>query len=294
MKDRIDQLIEERAPWLFTSRPGVRLLRTCLNRLLSYNRALSLSLTFQDMPSQDIMATMVDRLAHRVDVKGLDNVPLQGPALIVSNHPTGIADGIILHHVLAPLRPDLYIFANSDMLRVLPQMTDRIAPVEWREQKRSRAKTRETMVYVRKAVDKDRLGVIFPSGRLAFRRGLGLHERPWMTSAAALARRYNLPVIPIHITARNSVLFYFLDLIHPTLRDISLFHETLNKGRQPFKIRVGRLIPPGKLPIDPVLATEELRRVTLALGDGHDRTISLLTAPSWRYLMKSFKDAPPA
>lgn len=294
MKDRIDQLIEERAPWLFTSRPGVGLLRSCLNRLLSYDSALSLSLIFQDMPSEDIMATMVDRLAHRVDIQGLENIPLQGPALIVSNHPTGIADGIILHHVLAPLRPDLYIFANSDMLRVLPQLTDRIAPVEWREEKRSRAKTRETMVYVRNAVDKDRLGVIFPSGRLAFRRGFGLHERPWMTSAAALARRYNLPVIPIHITARNSILFYLLDLIHPTLRDISLFHETLNKNKQPFQIRVGRLISPGTLPADPVSATEQLRRTTLALGDGHDRTISLLAAPGKRFGMKSIKNAPPA
>ena len=49
----------------------------------------------------------------------------------------------------------------------------------------------------------------------------------------------DLPVIPVNIRARNSALFYLFDFIHPTLRDITLFHETLNKHRQPYRITVG-------------------------------------------------------
>ena len=92
------------------------------------------------------------------------------------------------------------------------------------------------------------LGETIASGRLAKRRGLRLHERPWMASAAMLARKYELPVIPIHIRARNSALFYFMDMLHPTLRDITLFHETLNKDRQPFRMIVGEPISPRALP----------------------------------------------
>ncbi|MEL6888407.1 MAG: lysophospholipid acyltransferase family protein, partial [Pseudomonadota bacterium] len=202
-----------------------------------------------------------------VTVTGLHHVPRDGPAIVVANHPTGIADGIMVHHMLAPIRPDLFFYANADILRVLPQLSAMIAPVEWRQDKRCHGKTRQTMTYTRDAVADGRLGVIFPSGRLAKRRGLRLYERPWMASAAMIARKYALPVIPVHISAQNSALFYLLDLIHPTLRDITLFHETLNKDTQPFRIRIGPPIDGATLPRHSDEGIEMLRAATLALGD---------------------------
>ena len=55
-------------------------------------------------------------------------------------------------------------------------------------------------------------------------------------------------MIPINIRARNSTLFYLFDRIHPSLRDITLFHEVLNKADQPFRLQVGRPIPAAQLP----------------------------------------------
>ena len=135
----------------------------------------------------------------------------------------------MLFGALAKVRPDLFIFANADALRVLPQLEAVIAPVEWRPEKRTHRQNRETMDYARQAFEAGRMAVLFPSGRLAKRRWWSLHERPWMASGAMMARRFNLPVVPLHITARNSALFYLFDRIHPTLRDITLFHEVLNK-----------------------------------------------------------------
>lgn len=284
MKDRIDPLIAERAPWLFSDRPGVALARAALDHLLSYEKTITLATSLEDMPSADIMAVMGRLLARDLEVSGLSHLPRHGPALVVANHPTGIADGIILHETLRHVRPDAYYFANHDILRVLPQMADMIAPVEWRLEKRSHGKTRETMAYTRRAVDQGRLGVIFPSGRLAKRRGLALHERPWMASAAMIARKFDLPVIPVHIQARNSWLFYLFDLVHPTLRDITLFHETLNKARQPFRITLGEAISPSALPTRSDEGIALLRRATLALGGASAPAVSLVDAtrrPSW-------------
>jgi putative hemolysin len=159
-----------------------------------------------------------------------------------------------------------------------------IAPVEWRVEKRTHGKTRETMAYTRRAVEEGRLGVIFPSGRLAKRRGLSLHERDWMPSAAMIARKFELPVIPVNIRARNSLLFYFFDLIHPTLRDITLFHETLNKHRQPYRITAGEPISPRSLPARSEEGIDLMRRATLALGGHRAPAVSLLDntrRPSW-------------
>ena len=276
MRDRIDPLIAERAPWLFVASPWVAPARAALMNLLGYGRTLALGDYLRDRPVDEIMAIMGGLLARDVEAQGLSHIPRRGPALIVANHPTGIADGIILHHLLAPIRDDMFVYANSDILRVLPQFEAMIAPVEWRQDKRTHAKTRATMAYTHKAIDEGRLGVIFPSGRLAKRRGLRLHERPWMASAAMIARRFDLPVIPVNIRARNSALFYLFDLMHPTLRDITLFHETLNKGRQPFRVSIGAPIPPDALPAASDEAIEVLRRATLALGGRHAPEVSLV------------------
>lgn len=265
MEHRIAPLIAERAPWLYDHR--AKLLRRVIEQLLSYDRTVTIAKRLQHATSATIMETMGRLLSRDVSVRGLGHIPHHGPALIVANHPTGIADGIILHRSIAQARPDAYFFANSDILRVLPQMSDMIAPVEWRPEKRSHGKTRDTMAYVRAATQAGRLGVIFPSGRLAKRRGLKLHERPWMASAAMLARKFDLPVIPVNIQARNSVLFYLLDALHPTLRDVTLFHETLNKTKQPFRIRIGEPIAASALPAKSEDAIKILRRATLALGE---------------------------
>lgn len=277
MEHRIDPLIAERAPWLYRQRPGTRFARQVLNRLLGYHKTVRIAASLETAPSAEIMGTMGERLSHMVSARGLDQIPRQGAALIVANHPTGIADGIILNHLIAAARPDAYFFANRDILRVFPQMESMIAPVEWRPELRSRAKARETMAYVRRATEEGRLGVIFPSGRLAQRRGLRLHERPWMASAAMLARKFDLPVIPVNIQARNSALFYLFDAIHPTLRDITLFHETLNKARQPFRVTVGEPISAAAIPANSEEGIALLRKATLALGRKGAPTVSMVS-----------------
>lgn len=281
MQDRIDPLIAERAPWLFSSAPYAAPCRFLLTRMLGYSKTIRLAEHMDPLPTADIMAQMGELLAKDVEITGLQNIPSHGPALIVANHPTGIADGIILNTMLARVRPDAFFYANSDILRVLPQMSDFIAPVEWRLEKRSHSKTRETMAFTRQAVKEGRLGVIFPSGRLAKRRGLKLHERPWMASAAMIARKFELPVIPVNLRARNSVLFYLFDRIHPTLRDITLFHETLNKDRQPYRITVGEAISPASLPAKSEDGIEILRRETLALGGRYAPSVSLVQNSRW-------------
>lgn len=288
MRDRLDPMIAERAPWLFGRSLPARSARLLLDRMLAYERSVEIGTHYIEMDVPEIMADLARRIARRVTSSGLENLPTSGSALIVANHPTGIADGIILHDLLLSRRSDAFYYANSDILRVLPQFKDIIVPVEWREEKRSVSKTRETMNLTRRALDAGRLGVIFPSGRLAKRRGLKLHERPWMASAAMIARKFKLPVIPIHIRSRNSAMFYAFDAIHPTLRDITLFHETLNKDVQPYHVTVGRPIDGSALPKDAQEGIELLREATLSLGNRRHGEISLTqNRPGRRWLPRA-------
>lgn len=283
MEHRITPLIAERAPWLYMLRAAYPL-RRLLERLLGLNKTVALAQSLNAAGHAEIMGHMANMIAHDLAVRGLGNIPVHGPALIVSNHPTGIADGIILHHLIAQRRKDCYFFANKDILRVLPQMEHMIVPVEWRHDKRNATSSKETLTTFKAATAEGRIGVIFPSGRLAKRRGLRLYERPWLASATSLARKGNLPIIPVNIQARNSALFYLLDLLHPTLRDITLFHETLNKDRQSFRVTIGEPISHQALPRDPVQATEVMRQATLTLA-GPTTAVNLVQTP--RFLLKS-------
>ena len=265
MQARLDPLIAERAPWLFSGRLHHRLARQLMMRLLRYPETIRLGAEFRDLPTPEIVRRMQALVVRDVQVQGLEHIPATGPALIVANHPTGIADGLVLHALVSQLRDDLFIYANHDMIRVLPQMESLIAPVEWRLEKRSHAKTRATMDYTRTALAAGRIGLIFPSGRLAKRRGLVLHERPWMPSAAMIARKFGAPVIPLRIRARNSNLFYALDAIHASLRDVTLFNEVLNKASQPYRVTIGAAIDPATLPKSSEEGIEMLRDAVLAL-----------------------------
>lgn len=265
MQARLDPLIAERAPWLYSPRPHHRLAWHAMMRLLRYPQTIELGAGFCDMPPEQIFRHMTDLIVRDLQVEGLENIPASGPALIVANHPTGIADGIFLHAAISQRRPDLFIYANHDMVRVLPQMIEVIAPVEWRHEKRSHAKTKATMDYTRTALEAGKIGLIFPSGRLAKRRWVRLHERPWMASAAMIARKFDLPVIPLRIRARNSALFYLFDRIHPTLRDVTLFNEVLNKRGQPYRITIGAPVPASELPRSSEEAILMLRERVLSL-----------------------------
>ncbi|NNU81206.1 glycerol acyltransferase [Halovulum dunhuangense] len=267
MRERVDPLIAERAPWLYRPGAHIRIARGLLHLMLGYDLTIQIAEEIQDLPAPEMMDALADMIAQNVDVSGLERIPESGPAMIVCNHPTGIADGIILWSVLRQRRPDLFFFANKDAIRVMPQLADIIAPVEWRPEKRSHGSNRETLTYAANAFKDGRMAVLFPSGRLAKRRGLKLYERPWMPSAAMLARKYELPVVPMHIKARNSALFYLFDAIHPTLRDVTLFHEVINKTQHSFKIRTGKPLDGASLSKDSVAATDTLLRATMRAAE---------------------------
>jgi putative hemolysin len=204
---------------------------------------------------------MSDTLRLSVDVNGLENVPREGFLFIVANHPTGIADGIAVFDALLPVRPDLCFIANRDAIRVANGLSDMIIPVDWRKEFRTTAKTRETVLALSRAKKEQRPVVIFPSGRLAHLTWKGLAERPWLPTTIALARRYGAPILPLHITSRNSWLYYALAMLSNELRDITVFNELLNKRQARVSMTFGQPIHTRQLPDDPQAAISQLQQL---------------------------------
>ena len=174
-----------------------------------------------------------------------------------------VADGIAVFDAIRARRQDAVFFANADAVRVSPRLGETIIPVEWVVDKRTREKTRATLQAAKEAFEAGRCVVMFPAGRLArVGRDGSVTDPEWAPTAASLARKYAAPVVPIHVAGPESRLFHWFDRISPELRDITLFHELLNKKRKRFFLKVGKPIPPSRLDIDAGRATYALKAFT--------------------------------
>lgn len=255
----VDVLIAERAPHLAAS-PVWPLIRPLLYRLLNYRRARDMADAIAPLGGREALEYVSRLLEVRVATKGLERIPGAGRLVIVSNHPTGIADGIAAWDALRDRRPDLCFYANADAHRVVPGFSDVLIPVEWVEEKRTRERTRVTLQRTREALEAERALAIFPAGRLARRATDGiLADPPWMSSALSIARRHGAPVAPVHMTGPWSTLFHAFDRVSKELRDITLFHELLNKRGGQFTLTVGPLIPSARFEGDAEAATLALK-----------------------------------
>jgi putative hemolysin len=158
------------------------------------------------------------------------------------------------------VRRDLVFFANADARRVVPRFEDVLIPVELNATRRSREATRLTLKRTNDALEAGKALVTFPAGRLARVRNKVLTEDPWQPTAVSMARRFGTPLIPIHVDGPWSFWFHAFDRFSGELRDITLFHELLNKRGQRFRLVVGAPIDAETLPGDVAEATLALRR----------------------------------
>jgi putative hemolysin len=254
----IDTLIQERAPKTAAS-PLWPIIRFGLNVLLNYRRAVAMADAIAPMSGQDAMAAVSSLLEVATVTQGFDHIPRTGRCIIIANHPTGIADGIAAWDAIKAIRSDLMFYANADAHRVCAGFADVLIPVEWELHKRTREKTRETLRLTQIAFDQERALFIFPAGRLARVKNGVLTEPGWMSSAIALARKNEAPIIPIYMRGPWSFWFHFFDRFSGELRDITLFKELLNKKGQIFSLVAGPAIPPDALLGDSVAITEQLK-----------------------------------
>jgi putative hemolysin len=238
----VDQLIAERGQKIVSSRFWP-FLRPFLYKILHYDDAVRMAEEMGSLSGQGAMEYISARLALKLDISGLERIPKSGAVIIAVNHPTGIADGVAVYEAVRRVRPDIAIFTNRDAIRVNPRLLDFLIPVEWREEERNRTKTKETLRLSSRAFQDERVVVIFPSGRIAYWKDGGLNERPWQSSAVTLARKQEVDILPINIASRNSGLFYWFANWSTELRDMTVFHELLNKRGKTFRIRIGPLIP---------------------------------------------------
>lgn len=264
----VDVLIEERAPKLSRS-PIWPVARPLLYSILNYKKAVYMADTIAPLGGRDALEFISQLLSIKLEMRREERIPKSGSFILLANHPTGITDGLAMYDAVKVPRQDVLFYANSDAHRVSPGFSETLIPVEWVHAKRTRERTRLTLKMTEDAVEAGRPIVIFPAGRLARMRDGVLTDPEWMSSAVSIARKYKLPILPAHVAGPYAFWFHTFGKVSPELRDMTLFHELLNKAGKTYQLTFGPVIPPEQVGGDATSTTRRIKRYVERVLGGH-------------------------
>jgi putative hemolysin len=199
----------------------------------------------------------------------IHQIPTEGPAIIVANHPFGLLDGMVLGAILSGRRRDFRILANS-LIASIPQLREFTIPVDpyggSEAVLANRKPLRESIQWLRGGG----LLAVFPAGEVASLRPgrFGITDPDWTENVVRLARRLCAPVVPVFFHGANSPAFHLAGLVHERLRTLLLPHELLNKADSIIRVSIGSAILPNRLADKDgsESATAYLRARTFMLG----------------------------
>lgn len=178
----------------------------------------------------------------------LRNIPKDGKVVIVSNHPFGGIEGVILGSLLRKVRPDSKIMANF-MLERIPELRDLflfVNPFESRDAARENLKSmKDTIALLNEG---GALGV-FPSGTVSHRKwgDKTVRDPEWKESITRIIKKTEAPVVPVFFCGQNGPVFQTAGLINPRLRTVLLPRQFTNKQNSTIKVRIGKVISHSKL-----------------------------------------------
>ena len=268
MEEKVNQLVNERAPWLTNGSLLSKVIYSLLKRFLKFDETIFVGDFIQGMSGAEAFNWLGSEYTSNCEIEGLENIPKDGKCLLVANHPMGAADAVSLYHQIYKVRKDVFFFANELFVYLLGSFKDVMAPVVWNKEKEIHSATKITLERLKTFFGDERIGIIFPSGRLSKLTPLGIWDREWEKTPITLAKKYDFPVIPVYITARNSWFFYFASFVNKQLRDVSQLNELLNKKEYSFTIKIGKPIKHTDLSTHNDIAIQELRYKSESLKKG--------------------------
>ena len=167
------------------------------------------------------------------------NIPDKGPVIFISNHPTGLLDGIMLIDLLSRIRSDVRFMGNFLLERIesLKKYFIAVDPFDSKDPGKNLRGLRRSLQHLKAGGAL----VVFPAGEVAtWQKGFSVvKDKPWDASAIRFIRRANVPIVPICIEGGNSRLFHLAGKIHPLLRTALLPHELVNKKNATIDVNIG-------------------------------------------------------
>ncbi len=186
------------------------------------------------------------------DLSGLENIPKEGPCVIVANHPHGLSDGLMFGDIAMRVRSDIRIVVN-EFLNCVYGMRPYSITVDVYGGDAAR---RANMAGMREIIKWLRAGhciLVFPSGSAASYSPQDgrIIDDPWQANITSLIRKTGATVVPMHISGHTSRLFQWVTRLAKERRSSLLPREIMRDGRMRHSIRLGKPITPATFELLP-------------------------------------------
>ncbi len=231
-------------------RAFIRVTENATGRLHLIKRALG----YEDevAAGRDFWEVMADRYGLTLDIVGgsLENIPKEGPCVVVANHPYGILDGLMMGKILAERRDEYRILANQ-VFRRAADLEKVILPVSFGETKEATKANLETRrESLRFLQDGGAMGV-FPGGTVSTApKPFSAPMDPfWRSFTAKMIAKSEAVVVPVFFEGANSRLFQLASHIHSTLRVALLINEFRARTDEPVRVVIGKPIPRAQIEV---------------------------------------------
>jgi putative hemolysin len=202
----------------------------------------------------------------------IDNIPVDGPVVVVANHPHGLVDGMILADLIGRRRTDYKILTRALLTGIDEVAASYMIPVPFPHEPDAQRKSVEMRAQAMAHLKEGGLISVFPSGVVASSDSMfgPALEREWNVFTAQMIRRSGARVVPIFFPGANSRAYQVANRISATLRQGLLLHEVVKSCNNPQKPVVGAPISDEQmkqLQSDPRGFMAWLREHTLSLGE---------------------------
>lgn len=241
----VKRLIASKSPRLAKWLPGfvIRYLKKIL-----HEEELNVFLNrTREVKNIDFCDASAEFLHMKVKLIGLENIPKEGPVILVMNHPFGGLDALALVSALRGHREDLKFIVN-DILMNLTNLADLFVGVN--KHGKTEKSTRQQIMDV---FESPHAVCVFPAGLVSRKSHGVVRDLDWKKTFVTYAKKLNQPIIPIYIDGELSNFFYRLSNfrkflgIKANIEMIFLVHELFKLRGTTVTLTVGESIQPETL-----------------------------------------------
>lgn len=210
-------------------------------KLICLDRVNEVIYKYRDDKGVDFANSVLKELEVKIEVVNPNNIPKEGRALIVSNHPLGGIDGIALISEVGKYRRDI-LFPVNDILCHLPGLKNIFIPINKYGRNSSNHDT------LNQAFASDNCMMFFPAGTESKKIDGKIQDFKWKKTFVRKAQEFKRDIIPVYVDGVNSKKFYRFSAVRRFFRidfDLEMIllpSEMFKKKGETIKITFGKTI----------------------------------------------------
>lgn len=235
----IEELIRTFAPNIDQSPIKKKVLTKFLNVWIAKHKFTAFEKAHPNVKNLELIEQALQYLNITYSYRNRDreNIPDHGRLVVIANHPLGCMDAFAIVDSISQIRRDIKIVTNAVLSQLQP-LADMFLPVNNISGNTPEGQINEIEAHL----NNEGVVVIFPAGEVSRVQKKGVYDNRWHTGFLRIASETKSPILPIHVDAKNSWLFYACAGLSDALAMSLLPREIFLSANKNFVLSIGEKI----------------------------------------------------